>query len=307
MNFICIYCIKSLFYKIGGIEILGDAYYDDGTGAIHEGSTYPTVALDTETCVTSTTVLPVTDYLEYTSNLDAGLTAQGINILGQPSIGPFAGQEMGSMSLSVSDVFDYFLVDEGQDFSPKVIGFLNKVAKNLVFVGDANQSFYQEHEDDLPIYLELKGRQIERTFKQRIAIKKEHLPLLTDPQRHYEFLDYFPGNWLAERFVFESHRKRLKPLLLVDYIRRPYTSEFDLNFRITFDDRLNAVAVDQLFVGQEQSWKHQLPGYTILEVKFHRRIPAWFHRIIQVYNLRRLSISKFCKGMDSGITLWREA
>jgi len=48
-----------------------------------------------------------------------------------------------------ADVFDYFLVDEGQDFSPKVIGFLNKVAKNLVFVGDANQSFYQEHEDDL--------------------------------------------------------------------------------------------------------------------------------------------------------------
>jgi hypothetical protein len=161
------------------------------------------------------------------------------------------------------------------------------------------RTYNQEHEDDLPIYLELKGRQIERTFKQRIAIKKEHLPLLTDPQRHYEFLDYFPGNWLAERFVFESHRKRLKPLLLVDYIRRPYTSEFDLNFRVTFDDCLQAVAVDQLFVGQDQSWKTHLPGYTILEVKFHRRIPAWFHRILQAYNMRRISISKFCKGMEA--------
>jgi len=161
------------------------------------------------------------------------------------------------------------------------------------------RTYSQEHEETVPIYLELKGRQIERTFKQRISIEREHLSLLTDPERHYEFLDCFPENWLAERFVFESDRKRIKPMVLVDYIRRPYTSEFDLNFRITFDDRLNAVAVDQLFVGQEQSWKHHLPGYTILEVKFHRRIPAWFHRILQAYNLRRLSISKFCKGMES--------
>mgnify|MGYP006130979537 FL=1 len=38
-------------------------------------------------------------------------------------------------------------------------------------------------------------------------------------------------------------------------------------------------------------------GYTILEVKFDRSIPAWFHRIIQSYNLKRQSISKFVLGM----------
>jgi len=35
-----------------------------------------------------------------------------------------------------------------------------------------------------------------------------------------------------------------------------------------------------------------------LEVKFFRRIPPWFHRIIQAYDLRRLSISKFARGME---------
>ena len=39
------------------------------------------------------------------------------------------------------------------------------------------------------------------------------------------------------------------------------------------------------------------PGYTILEVKFERGIPAWFHRTIQAYNLRRESISKFVYGI----------
>ena len=38
-------------------------------------------------------------------------------------------------------------------------------------------------------------------------------------------------------------------------------------------------------------------GFTILEVKFDRSIPLWFHRIIQSYNLTRQSISKFVLGM----------
>lgn len=159
---------------------------------------------------------------------------------------------------------------------------------------------YEKHfEDNLPIFLELKGRHFERTFKQRIRIEKDHLPLLTDPARHSELLDCFPGHWLVEKFVYESFRKRIKPLVLVDYIRRPYTSEFDINFRVTFDSKLSATAINELFVSDQPSWRDRLPGYTILEVKFHRRIPAWFHRILQAYNLRRVSISKFCKGMEA--------
>ena len=37
--------------------------------------------------------------------------------------------------------------------------------------------------------------------------------------------------------------------------------------------------------------------YKIMEVKFFRRIPLWFHRLIQKYNLKRVSISKFVVGM----------
>ncbi len=112
------YPMDALYQVINGpfsdaaLELVGVnlnvSMYEDGTGAIHEGSSYPTVALDLETCVTSTTVLPVTDYLEYTSDLNAGLTAQSVSIVGQPTMSPFQGQSIGSMSLSVSDIFDYF-------------------------------------------------------------------------------------------------------------------------------------------------------------------------------------------------------
>lgn len=153
--------------------------------------------------------------------------------------------------------------------------------------------------DDLPIYLEEKGRRIERTYKHRIQINPEHLEIFSDPDRHDELLAHYPGVDLVEAFLFDSLRRAVRPCVLVDYVRRPYTSPFDMNFRVTFDGGLAASASQSLFPAGEEGWRQSLAGHTILEVKFHRRIPAWFHRILQAHDMRRLSISKFCKGMEA--------
>jgi len=47
------------------------------------------------------------------------------------------------------NTFDFFLIDEGQDFSPKVLNLLKKISSHLIFVGDANQSLYEQHGDNL--------------------------------------------------------------------------------------------------------------------------------------------------------------
>ena len=41
-----------------------------------------------------------------------------------------------------------------------------------------------------------------------------------------------------------------------------------------------------------------ITGFTVMEVKFRRHIPSWFHRLIQAYELRRVSMSKICKAME---------
>ena len=38
--------------------------------------------------------------------------------------------------------------------------------------------------------------------------------------------------------------------------------------------------------------KLTIPGYEILEVKFDRTIPPWFQKIIQSFELKRLSVSR---------------
>lgn len=153
--------------------------------------------------------------------------------------------------------------------------------------------------DGMPLFLESKGRTNERTYKYRIAIAPEHLDQFLSADQTWSLIDKYPGKALVERFVFETHRRNLAPRVLVDYLRRPYVSDYDFNFRVTFDYRITSAVSSELFPAFDQAnWQQCHPGWTILEVKFDRRLPKWFHRILQSYEMRRLSVSKFCLGME---------
>ena len=154
-------------------------------------------------------------------------------------------------------------------------------------------------EPSSPIYLEEKNRDGDRVHKHRIPIDPSHLPVFYNPEQYPDLHELFPGVDLVDRFMFDAIRRSLKPKLLVDYVRRPYVSAYDMNFRVTFDSVLMSAEVNNLFPASWENWKHSFAGFTIVEVKFHRRIPAWFHRIIQTHNLMRVSFSKFCKGMEA--------
>ena len=152
----------------------------------------------------------------------------------------------------------------------------------------------------VPIFFEVKGRISERTYKKRINIKNKYLNLFLSQGQNFNLLDLYPNNEMIINFIFDSFRKNLKPLILVDYKRRPYINKFGLYFRLTFDTNLLSSKTNNLFSNDKySSWLECKAGYTILEVKFDRSIPAWFHRIIQCYNLKRRSISKFVLGMSS--------
>ena len=152
----------------------------------------------------------------------------------------------------------------------------------------------------VPIFFEVKGRISERTYKKRINIKNKYLNLFLSKSQNFNLLNLYPNNEMIRNFIFDSFRKNLKPLILVDYKRRPYVNKFGLYFRLTFDTNLLSSKTNNLFSNDKNSsWLECKAGYTILEVKFNRSIPAWFHRIIQCYNLKRKSISKFVLGMSS--------
>ena len=153
-----------------------------------------------------------------------------------------------------------------------------------------------------PLFLEKKGRKLERTMKGRIKINPEHLDYIYSMDSD-KLLNYYGKNGFMEGFIFDYFRKKLKPTIIIDYNRSPYMSEFDTNFRLTFDRNIRACipyGSKSIFCEEkDQYWENVNPGYCTLEVKFLRRFPPWFRRIIQNYNLRRLSISKFSTGIEA--------
>jgi hypothetical protein len=191
----------------------------------------------------------------------------------------------------------YFDNDLSTHFFEKVDGMRKRHKYRL-------RTYGVSHNENNPIFLEKKGRKLERTYKKRYQIDYKYLSKFYDYQNIEELLEIYPEVDLIEDFVFDYLRKSISAKVIVDYTRTPYVSNFDHYFRLTFDRSLNAAIVEDYndLYSCERSWKKMVSGYTILEVKFFRRFPPWFHRIIQYYGLRRLSISKFSRAMEySGI------
>jgi len=164
------------------------------------------------------------------------------------------------------------------------------------------RTYTDKRDEGSSLFLEEKGRYNSLVYKHRVPL----------PWSLVDSLDEGAGRFIEElmrinaespravvnRFLFDSLRRGLRPKALIDYERRPYVSRYAPDFRVTFDERLASTVSERVFNPQAARRRLTLPGYSIVEVKFGRHIPAWFHRLIQFYELRRISVSKYCKGME---------
>ena len=184
----------------------------------------------------------------------------------------------------------YFDDEFNSNFDEKVDGY--RVRKKF------RLRYYDKNIINSPIYLETKGRNLERTYKRRVKIDLQDFDLILKEKSLSDLLKKYPNNLTIQEFVFELYKKKLKPKVLIDYNREPFVNKHGLYFRLTFDQNLKCKNLNKnlknILINQEIMCK---AGFTILEVKFDRSIPLWFHRIIQSYNLNRQSISKFVLGM----------
>ncbi|HEX6812964.1 MAG TPA: polyphosphate polymerase domain-containing protein [Planctomycetota bacterium] len=154
-------------------------------------------------------------------------------------------------------------------------------------------------DDPAPWFLEIKGRHNNLVFKHRTPILGDFDKRAAGYELSKLLLRHATRGAVLEQFEYELYRRQIRPLVLVDYRRRPYVSKFDPEFRLTFDTGLSAVATDTMFSNTTAEPFPMLRGFTVMEVKFRRHVPAWFHRILQAYELRRQSISKVCAGVQA--------
>jgi len=159
--------------------------------------------------------------------------------------------------------------------------------------------------EECPSFLEIKGRHDALVFKHRIEVESQRVNgrILTDRCETQAILSGAKESDVLNKFRFDLMRKELGPVMLIDYRRRPYISKYDPEFRLTFDEKLYGTRTKQLFPNEWENKKALLLDRTVMEVKFRRQIPSWFHRIIQYFGLRRVSISKVNYGIKAfGLT-----
>ena len=90
----------------------------------------------------------------------------------------------------------------------------------------------------------------------------------------------------------------LKPVCIVSYIRQAYFSNFEKNFRITFDTNVKIRNCDFNLKNKGGS-KFIVPRtISIMEIKFNNFIPNWAVKIIQKNDCVHNKISKFAQGLE---------
>ncbi|MEZ6005441.1 MAG: polyphosphate polymerase domain-containing protein [Planctomycetota bacterium] len=159
------------------------------------------------------------------------------------------------------------------------------------------RTYTTDPDEPVPRFLEIKGRNNNLVVKHRtpVDIGTESSQVAGDSLAELVMANAVEGP-IQQEFSFQRYRRRIQPYCLIDYQRRPFVSRFDPEFRLTFDEELTATRTDRLFPKRTDRTVRVAPGYTVMEVKFRHHLPSWFHRIIQGYELRRLSFSKICEG-----------
>lgn len=163
------------------------------------------------------------------------------------------------------------------------------------------RTYTNDPKDSTPQFLEIKGRYNNLVLKHRTPINQNKIIVYEHGDGLVsQLLRGAESSEVSRKFEYDLFRKGLRPVALVDYARRPYISRFDPEFRLTFDSELLATKTKSLFPnGNAPQARRLLPGYSVMEVKFRRHIPSWFHRLIQAYELRRVSVSKICHAMEA--------
>ena len=161
------------------------------------------------------------------------------------------------------------------------------------------RTYEQTLTDNVPIFLEIKGRHNNLVYKHRTPVQPEaNWSELKGNLFSSELLTKTEKSLVRDQFEYDLYRKSLSPVALIDYQRRPYISKYDPSFRITFDEQLRATKAVGLFPGNTAAPRRVLAGYTVVEVKFRHHLPSWFHQVIQAHELTRVSISKIVSGME---------
>ena len=101
---------------------------------------------------------------------------------------------------------------------------------------------------------------------------------------------------LVRELASDMLRFNYKPKIIIDYERIAFVEEIT-NVRITFDMKISAsYEIQEFLTGNYQKYYILPNGISLLEVKFDDILPSYIRRIVESYNYKQTSFSKYYFG-----------
>ena len=160
---------------------------------------------------------------------------------------------------------------------------------------------YSRPDPETDVFLEIKYRYNTQVMKDRAPLPLQIVEALLHSNLELSSVDVpLPIKKRAERFLYFFKIKNLNPMVTVKYNRNPYVGRDDKQIRLTIDTNLSAIdhrQSDILFQPYVEE-PVRLPG-AILELKFDRLMPDWMRQLVQHFDIRQESISKYAHCIDA--------
>jgi SPX domain protein involved in polyphosphate accumulation len=152
---------------------------------------------------------------------------------------------------------------------------------------------------DAIVVVEIKRRQSGVVQKHRARLPRPLLPALLAGQPCDRLALTEADQHVLNEFGRLMLITRARPRVLVRYDREAYIGRGDRNTRITFDRRLRAAETHRPEVRMGGTgFRSADVRDVIVELKFDNRCPAWMQQLVERFELRRTSFSKYCTGID---------
>ncbi|MHC4423262.1 MAG: VTC domain-containing protein [Planctomycetota bacterium] len=159
---------------------------------------------------------------------------------------------------------------------------------------------------DYPRFFEIKRRANTVIIKSRARVSTQNVETMLSGQYVPPLQDYKTDVDTIKQFQLYMKSISAKPKVLVRYMRRAYEGNMENRVRVTFDRRLCyrvSREAEVLFDGRRWQHNHLTLKDVILEVKFTGRYPAWLGRMVQYFDLRQQSVSKYATSIKKACSL----
>ncbi|MGH2272727.1 VTC domain-containing protein [Anaerohalosphaeraceae bacterium U12dextr] len=149
-----------------------------------------------------------------------------------------------------------------------------------------------------PVFFEIKRKLNRIVYKSRAKVHKSQVKSILSGS-------YIPDNLpekdraALQQFMHYCRCLSAKPVVLVRYQREAYENRSDSKVRITFDRELYYHPAEDAMVKLNGPGWVKIPiDFVVLEIKFTARFPGWIKQMVQMFNLNRQSMSKYCSSVS---------